>query len=126
MRYKVTDRTEALVAELANLAEGAKDRLALASAEAQREWEAFRVRWPSKNELRKGIIALSDDELSLMRSKVERFVSILVAMESARPSDAEIRTVVRRAAANFPLDLVPSGERSGIPDDADGLLPQEA
>jgi hypothetical protein len=61
-----------------------------------------------------------------MRSKVERFVSILGAMESARPSNAEIRTVGRRAATNLRLDLVPSGERSRVPDDADGLLPQEA
>jgi hypothetical protein len=126
MRYKVTNRTEALVAELAILAEGAKDRLALASAEAQREWEVFRVRWPSEIELRKGIIALSDDELSFMRSKVERFVSILGAMESARSSNAEIRTVGRRVVSNFRIDLMPSGERSGVPDDVDGLLPQEA
>ena len=81
------------------------------------------MRWPSEIELRKGIIALSDDELSLMRSKVKRFVSILGAMESAHPSNAEMRTVGRRAAPNFRVDLVLSGERSGVPDDAGGFLP---
>ena len=79
MKYTVTSRTKSLVAELSSLAEAAEDRLALASAEAQREWKAVRFRWPSEVELRKGIIALSDDELVLMRTKVMRFVSILGA-----------------------------------------------
>jgi len=65
------------------LAEAAEDRLALASAEAQREWEAVRFRWPSEVELRKGTIALSDDDLVLMRAKVMRFVSILGAVASS-------------------------------------------
>jgi hypothetical protein len=86
MRYAVTARTESLVAELASLAEAAEDRLALASAEAQREWEAVRFRWPSEVELREGTIAFSDDDLALMRSKVTRFVSILGAQESSRSS----------------------------------------
>jgi hypothetical protein len=120
MRYKVTARTESLVAELATLAEVAEDRLAFASAEAQREWEAFRFRWPSQVELRKGIIALSDDEVAIMRSKAKRFVSILGAAESARRSNAGIRAVDRRAAADLRLDLAPSGP--GVPDDALGAL----
>ena len=83
MRYTVTSRTKSLVAELSMLAEAAEDRLALASAEAQREWEAVRFRWPSEVELRKGTIALSDDDLVLMRAKVMRFVSILGAAASS-------------------------------------------
>jgi hypothetical protein len=109
MRYTVTPRTESLVAELATLAEAAEDRLALASAEAQREWEAVRFRWPSEVELRKGIIELSDDDLALMTSKVTRFVSILGAAESARSSNSEIPTVDRRLGANLRLELVSSG-----------------
>jgi hypothetical protein len=123
MRYKVTTRTESLVAELAGLAEAAEDRLGLASAEAQREWAAVRFCWPSEGDLRSGIIALSDDELALIRSKVGRFVSILGAME-LRSSITESRTVARRAAANLRLDLAPSREQSGVPDDAlSGFLP---
>jgi hypothetical protein len=83
MRYTVTSRTTSLVAELSTLAEAAEGRLALASAEAQREWKAVRFLWPSEVELRKGIIALSDDELVLMRAKVMRFVSILTAAASS-------------------------------------------
>jgi len=83
MRYTVTSRTKSLVAELSMLAEAAEDRLALASAEAQREWQAVRFRWPSEVELRKGTIALSDDDLVLMRAKVMRFVSILGAAASS-------------------------------------------
>jgi len=123
MRYKVTARTEWLVAELDHLADAAKVRVALASTEAQREWEAFRLRWPSEVELRRGNIALSDDELALMRSKVERFVSILGTMESGRPSNAEVRTAGSHAAGNFRLDLAPSRDRSGVPDDALGGFP---
>jgi len=122
MRYKVTARTESLVAELATLAEAAEDRLALASAEAQREWEAFRFRWPSQVELRKGTIAFSDDELAIMRSKVERLVSILGAAESARPSNAEIPTVDRRATAAVRLAPSGDGDRSGVADDAFGAF----
>jgi hypothetical protein len=109
MRYAVTSRTESLVAELVGLAEAAQDRLALASAEAQREWEAVRFRWPSEVELRKGVIELSDDDLAVMRSKVMRFVSILGAVASARSSNAEIPTVERRAGANLRIELVSSG-----------------
>lgn len=83
MRYTVTSRTKSLVAELSMLAEAAEDRLALASAEAQREWEAVRFLWPSEVELRRGTIALSDDDLVLMRAKVMRFVSILGAAASS-------------------------------------------
>ena len=94
--------------------------MAFASAEAQGEWEAFRFRWPSQVELRKGIIALSDDELAIMRSKLKRFVSILGAAESAHRSRAEIRTVDRRAAADLRRDLAPSGP--GVPDVTLGAL----
>ena len=109
MRYTVTSRTESLVAELASLAETAEDRLALASAEAQREWQAVRLRWPSEVELHKGIIELSDDDLALMRSKVIRFVTILGAAESARSSKVEIPTVDTRVRANPRLEVVSSG-----------------
>jgi hypothetical protein len=79
MRYPVTSRTKSLVAELASLAEAADGRLARASADAQREWKALRYRWPTEDELGKGIVELSDDDLEVMRSKVMRFVSILGA-----------------------------------------------
>jgi hypothetical protein len=87
MRYTVTPRTTSLVAELSSLAEAAEERLALASAEAKMEWEAVRCRWPSAVELRQGIVALSDDDLVLMRAKVMRFVSILGEAAAARSSN---------------------------------------
>ena len=89
MKYTVTCRTTSLVAELSSLAEAAEDRLALASAEAQKEWEAVRLRWPSEVELRQGRIALSDDDLVLMRAKVMRFVSILAAAASVGSSSPQ-------------------------------------
>jgi hypothetical protein len=98
-----------LVAELASLAEAAEKRLSLASADAQMEWQAARSRWPSQVELREGVVALSDDELAVMRSKVKRFVSILGAAVSAQPANAEIRAVDRRTAADLRLDFAPSG-----------------
>src|SRR5579872_6877748 len=90
MRYPVTSRTKSLVAELASLAEAADGRLARASADAQREWKALRYRWPTEDELGKGIVELSDDDLAVMRSKVMRFVSILGAAGPARSPIAEI------------------------------------
>jgi hypothetical protein len=87
MRYTVTARTEKLVADLARLAEAAENRLALASAAAQREWKAVRFQWPSEVDLRTGVIELSDDELERMRSKVRRFVSILESVGSTTLRD---------------------------------------
>ena len=72
------------------LLQAAEDLLALASPAAQREWEALRFQWPSEVDLRKGIIALSDDELELMRSKALRFVRILEAAGSTRTSNARV------------------------------------
>jgi hypothetical protein len=113
-----------LVADLASLAEAAEDRLALASAEARREWEGFRFRLPSEVELRRGTLALSDDELARMRSKIKRLLSILAAEELARSSDVEIRRIDRHANANHGLDLAESGEQPSVPDNVlGGVLP---
>ena len=83
MRYTVTERTEKLVADLASLAAAADNRLNLASAAAQKEWEAVRFQWPSEVDLRTGAVALSDEELERMRAKVMRFVRILESAGSA-------------------------------------------
>jgi hypothetical protein len=115
MRYTVTSRTESLVAELSSLAKAADDRLALASAEAQMEWEAVRFRWPSEVELRKGMIALSDDDLVLMRAKVMRFVSILGAAASVRSSNAQSQEVDRHSDADLRLELGSPGRHPRHP-----------
>ena len=101
MRHAVTARTERLLADLARLADAAEDRLSLASTGAQREWQAMRYRWPSEVDFREGTIALSDQDLELMRSKVMRFVSILEAARTTRVSTVEARSVELRVGGHF-------------------------
>ena len=83
MRHKITLETTRILKELARLAEGLQERLPSVSPEARREWEELRLQWPSKLEVRHGTVALSDEELAIMESKVKRFHDILAARSSS-------------------------------------------
>ena len=77
MRHKITSKTVSLIAEMVQLGESVEAHLWVASPAARDEWRSQRLRWPSEIELRQGSIALSDDELEVMRAKVKRFNEIL-------------------------------------------------
>jgi len=77
MRHKITSRTVSLLAELVELGESIESHLAVASPAARDEWQNQRLRWPSEIEMRQGSVALSDEELEVMRAKVKRFNDIL-------------------------------------------------
>jgi hypothetical protein len=84
MMHKATAQTEHLVTELGVLArEIDAGPITLASDAARDEWVVLRGQWPSENDVNAGIVALSDEELAMMVSKVRRFKQILQALGPA-------------------------------------------
>jgi hypothetical protein len=69
--------------------------LGRASAAARDEWALQRAVWPSDDDLRRGTIDFTDEDLEALRAKVRRFAEILSghavdwrSTESASPSHA--------------------------------------
>ena len=83
MKYTITRETSRILKELTKLAESLQEQLPSISPEARSEWDELRLRWPSELEVRQGTIALTEDELSIMESKVRRFHDILTARSSS-------------------------------------------
>lgn len=96
MRYKITNDTGRILNELARLAQGLQDHLPSISAEARREWEELRIRWPSECEVRQGTVVLSYDELAIMESKVRRFHDILATRSSSPPDSRRSQSAKER------------------------------
>jgi hypothetical protein len=88
MKYGITPQTESLVAELRELASQIDDRLlARASGAAREEWAAIRDAWPTEDEVHRGTLHLSEDDLAWMVEKVRRFKSILRGLAPGQPDD---------------------------------------
>jgi hypothetical protein len=84
-RHKTTTKTETLVRRLAALAgEIDGSLLQAASAEARGEWDVLCETWPSADEVRTGVVGLSDDELDVAIGKVQRFRDILARSMSGQ------------------------------------------
>lgn len=77
MRHKVTPRTVRIIEELHGLATQVQQHLHRASLAARQEWHAFHPSLPSKDEVDKGNLTVSDDDLETMVGKVRRFNDIL-------------------------------------------------
>jgi hypothetical protein len=92
MMYVVTQRSERLVRDLLTLSSELDAHvLARASAPARDEWSELLLRLPTDADLRRGIVALAEDELSWLLAKVIRFRQILggpdaPGVPTARPS----------------------------------------
>jgi hypothetical protein len=92
MMYVVTARSERIVRELLELAKGVDAQvLARASDPARDEWNELLLRLPTEAHLRRGVIALAEDELSWLLAKAIRFRQILggpdeAAVPALRPS----------------------------------------
>ena len=79
MRYKATHRTSELMRALLKLAAEIEDDLHLVSEAARDEWKDFRSSWPSDDELRQGLMRVSDAELEWTTAKVLRLRDIIRA-----------------------------------------------
>jgi hypothetical protein len=98
MMYVVTPRSERLVRELLSFAkEVDAPVLARASALAQGEWSELLARLPSEADLRRGVIALGEDELGWLLSKAMRFHDILRTVAPATASTATRPLITRTA-----------------------------
>jgi hypothetical protein len=84
MMYVVTPRSEHLIRDLLALAkEVDSDVLDRASDLARHEWNELLLRLPTEAHLRRGVVALAEDELSWLLAKAIRFRQILRGPEEA-------------------------------------------
>jgi hypothetical protein len=73
----MTPTMSRLLEDLHLLSLDIEPRLELVSAAARGEWREMRSRFPTVQELSSGFSPLSDEQLTVMRSKVIRFREIL-------------------------------------------------
>jgi hypothetical protein len=84
MMYVVTARSERIVRDLLGLAKEVDAQvLARASALARDEWNELLLRLPTEAHLRRGVVALAEDELSWLLAKALRFRQLLRGPEDA-------------------------------------------
>lgn len=77
MRFKMTPATSRLLEDLHMLSLDIEPRLELVSAAARAEWREMRSRFPSAPDVANGFSPISDEQLTVMRSKVVRFRELL-------------------------------------------------
>jgi hypothetical protein len=77
VRFRMTPTTSRLLEDLHLLSLDIEPRLELVSAAARGEWREMRSRFPTAQEIASGFSPLSDEQLTVMRSKVIRFREIL-------------------------------------------------
>ena len=77
MRFKMTPTTNRLLEDLNMLTLDIEPRLELVSAAARGEWREMRSRFPTAQDVAGGFSPISDEQLSVMRSKVIRFREII-------------------------------------------------
>ena len=80
MSYEITEETEAVIAAFRQLAsELDEEWLSKASPDARAQWQTYLRLWPTSDDLRRGVVGLSLDDLSWMLSKARRFRELLQA-----------------------------------------------
>jgi hypothetical protein len=77
VRFKMTPTTARLLEDLHLLSLDIEPRLELVSAAARGEWREMRSRFPTAQDVANGFSPLSDEQLTVMRSKVVRFRELL-------------------------------------------------
>ncbi len=77
MRFKMTPTTSRLLEDLHLLSLDIEPRLELVSAAARGEWREMRSRIPTAQEVSTGFTPISDEQLTVMRSKVLRFRELI-------------------------------------------------
>ncbi len=77
VRFKMTPTTSRLLEDLHLLTLDIEPRLELVSAAARAEWREMRSRFPTAQDVANGFSPISDEQLTVMRSKVIRFREIL-------------------------------------------------
>jgi hypothetical protein len=77
VRFKMTPTTSRLLEDLHLLSLDIEPRLELVSAAARAEWREMRSRFPTAQDVANGFSPLSDEQLTVMRSKVVRFRELL-------------------------------------------------
>lgn len=77
MRFKMTPTTSRLLEDLHLLSLDIEPRLELVSAAARAEWREMRSRFPTAQDVANGFSPISDEQLTVMRSKVVRFRELL-------------------------------------------------
>jgi hypothetical protein len=78
MQFEVTPEIERLVEEFRCLADDLHSHwLVAASEEARAEWQSFRNDWPTNEDLRRGVVGRSEDDLAWMLAKARRFRALL-------------------------------------------------
>jgi hypothetical protein len=78
MRHAVTPEADSILREFSHLvSELEADRLGQASAAARAEWEDFLRQWPSEDEVERGLVGRSIDDLVWMLAKLRRFRTLV-------------------------------------------------
>jgi len=77
VRFKMTPTTSRLLEDLHLLSLDIEPRLELVSAAARAEWREMRSRFPNAQDVANGFSPISDEQLTVMRSKVVRFRELL-------------------------------------------------
>ena len=88
MRYKLTNETLPRVNELSLLIAKTRASLGGLSAEARRDWDRLRQRFPSNDDLYQGFISLSEGELGELHASLLRFRETIA---EARPVSLHTR-----------------------------------
>lgn len=95
MSHEITPDTLTILRVFGDIKKDVQVDIDLASADARDEWHNFEDRFPSAEDVTRGFLGLSDEELSVMCAKARRFRDILSARRSdstaARTSQPESR-----------------------------------
>jgi hypothetical protein len=78
MPHEVTPETQFIFRQFSQLVtELEAEDLGLASAAARAEWQTFLRGWPSKDEVERGVVQRSLDDLTWMLAKLRRFRALV-------------------------------------------------
>ena len=87
MGHEITPRVRQLVEQFRLLSDDLQRHwLPGASDEARVEWAAFRSEWPTDEEIDRGLVGFSENELGWMLAKGLRFRAILASASPPPPT----------------------------------------
>jgi hypothetical protein len=77
MRYKITATTKAMIGILCDMVADTRKLLGAASPAAREEWDLLRPRFPTADDVLRGFVSHSEDELIQIRFGLQRFRATL-------------------------------------------------
>jgi hypothetical protein len=86
MAFPVTGEVRDIIGDLARLRAAVEPRLGLASPPAREEWLRVCARIPRPEEVASGFVAITEEELADIRSRVSRFNQILTRLDPTSPA----------------------------------------